>query len=202
MKKITSKFLTKHRACLEGIDYFKAKGWEGASLTTVITTLISTNEKEKLDWANWLLTRCLNKKQNVQYAVYAAESVLSIFEKQYPDDNRPRLAIEAAKAYIKKPCAKTKAAAENAETAAWNAETAVGAVARAAWTAARAARTAARTAVGAAVRAAEAAVEATKTIEAARAARTAAWTVARTAVKTAHKKALTKMLKYGLNLIN
>ena len=34
--------------------------------------------------------------------LYAAEQVLEIFEKKYPDDKRPRLAIEAARAVLKK----------------------------------------------------------------------------------------------------
>ncbi|MFN2236780.1 MAG: putative immunity protein, partial [Anaerolineales bacterium] len=76
--------------------------------------LIQTQKKEKLEWANWLLVRCLNKKQAVQYAVFAAELSLPLFEAKYPDDDRPRKAIECAKAYVKKPCKKTKAAAWDA----------------------------------------------------------------------------------------
>ena len=57
------------------------------------------------------LFNCLNKhitnlmtyKQSIKYAVYAAELVLPIFEKQYPNDNRSRKCIEAAKLCIDDP---------------------------------------------------------------------------------------------------
>lgn len=39
-------------------------------------------------------------QDSVKLAIYSAELVIDIFEKQYPDDKRPRLAIEAAKAYL------------------------------------------------------------------------------------------------------
>ena len=53
------------------------------------------------------------------YAIYAAEQVIGIFEKKYPIDKRPRKAIEAAKAYLKRPCAETKKAAYAAAYAAY-----------------------------------------------------------------------------------
>src|SRR3990167_646278 len=36
----------------------------------------------------------------IAFAIYCAESVLPLFEAKYPDDNRPREAIAAAKAYM------------------------------------------------------------------------------------------------------
>lgn len=38
-----------------------------------------------------------SKKITVDFAVFCAEQVLPIFEAKYPDDDRPRKAIEAAK---------------------------------------------------------------------------------------------------------
>jgi len=58
------------------------------------------------------------KRDSVELAVYAAELVIGRFEKQYPDDKRPRAAIEAAKAWLKNPCEKTSAAAFAAARAA------------------------------------------------------------------------------------
>ncbi|MCK9436207.1 MAG: pentapeptide repeat-containing protein [Synergistaceae bacterium] len=43
------------------------------------------------------------KKVNLLYAIYCVEAVLSIYEEQYPNDSRPRAAIEAAKACLKNP---------------------------------------------------------------------------------------------------
>ena len=110
----------------------------------------------------------------VSYAVYAAEQVIDIYEKKYPDDKRPRKAIEAAKACIKNPSAKNK------EAAGWAAAWAAGAAARAAEAAARAAGWAAE----AAARAAEAA---------ARAAGAAGWAAAAAMQE--------KILRYGIRLL-
>ena len=63
------------------------------------------------EWTKW---------DSVELAVYAAELVIGIFEKQHPDDKRPRAAIEAAKAWLKNPCEKTRdAASDAASDAAW-----------------------------------------------------------------------------------
>ena len=59
----------------------------------------------------------------VQYAVFAAEQVIDLFEQKYPDDKRPREAIEAAKKCIDDPSEKNKVAAA-AYTAAYAADTA------------------------------------------------------------------------------
>ena len=52
------------------------------------------------------------------YAIFAAEQVIGFFEKKYPEDKRPRKAIEAAKDYLKDPSDKNKAAAYAAAYAA------------------------------------------------------------------------------------
>ena len=43
------------------------------------------------------------KMPHVKKAIASAKSVLSIFEKEYPGDKRPRKAIEAAEAWVKNP---------------------------------------------------------------------------------------------------
>ena len=55
----------------------------------------------------------------MKYAVFAAETTLHIYEKRYPGNDKPRKAIEAAKAYLKNPCKKTTAAAYAAAAAAY-----------------------------------------------------------------------------------
>jgi hypothetical protein len=62
----------------------------------------------------------MNKKQAVQYAIFAAEQVIDIYEGKYTD-KRPRNAIEAAKAYLKNPSKKTKAYAADAAAAGYGA---------------------------------------------------------------------------------
>ncbi len=88
----------------------------------------------------WVVTRLFTKKQNVMWSILCAESTLHFFEDVYPDDNRPRLAIEAAKNYIENP---TMSAARSA---AWSAESAESAAESAARSAARSAESAARSA--------------------------------------------------------
>ena len=92
-------------------------------------------------------------EQSVSYAVFAAEQVIDIYEKKYPDDKRPRQAIDAAKACIKNPSVKNKAAARAAWAAAWAAAGAAAGAAEAAgaaWAAAGAAAGAAEAAGAAA----------------------------------------------------
>ncbi|MDO9543245.1 MAG: hypothetical protein Q7J98_13135 [Kiritimatiellia bacterium] len=83
------------------------------------------------------------KKDNVALAIYAAEFCLKNFEKLFPDDKRPRLAIEAAKKWIKNPTeesASAASAASAARSAASAARPAASAARSAAWSAASAAR--------------------------------------------------------------
>jgi hypothetical protein len=50
----------------------------------------------------------------VQFAILCADAVLSFYESKYPEDKRPRKAIEAAKKYLKKPSARAAYAAAHA----------------------------------------------------------------------------------------
>ena len=57
------------------------------------------------------------KKDSVSLAIFAAELVLPNFEKKYPDDKRPREAIEAAKRVLKSDTANNRSAAMSAGSA-------------------------------------------------------------------------------------
>ena len=92
----------------------------------------------RFDWANWVIVRVMTYDQYVSYAVYAAEQVIDIYEKEYPNDKRPRKTIEAAKK-----CIGLKGDA--AWAAAWAARAAAEAAAWDAWDAAQAAAWAAQT---------------------------------------------------------
>ena len=59
------------------------------------------------------------KKDSIALAIFAAELVIDIFEKRYPNDDRPRKAIEATKAVLKRDTKKNRAAARAAAWAAW-----------------------------------------------------------------------------------
>ena len=121
MKKLTEKWLEKRGACADGISWFKTCSKENPS--EVMDALLA---EKKLDWANWLIARLLSPKDRVRYAIFAAEQVIDIFEKAHPNDKRPRKAIEAAKAVLKKNNKTARAAAWAAAGAAWAAAGAAG----------------------------------------------------------------------------
>jgi hypothetical protein len=177
--KVTAELLKKHSACTDGYRYVADKGWLSLEAVPLIRNLMTD---KKYDWSNWLIVRVMERKQYLTYAIYAAEQVIDIYEKQYPKDDRPRKAIEAAKAYLKNPTAENKAAAHTAAGAAH-------AAANAAFAAATA--DAAANAAFAAAHAAFAAATADAAAHAADAAATA----------DAKKQMQIKILEYGLSLL-
>ena len=121
-------------------------------------------------------------EDSVAMAIYAAELVIEYYEKEYPNDTRPRQAIDAAKSWLVNP---TRAAARAARAAA---NAAADASAHAAARAARAAAHAAADAAHAAARAsAHAAARAARS--AANAAADAAHAAARAAARAARAAA-------------
>ena len=182
-KKVTKRWLDYHGACRDmTTEEKKCNG----DINLIIKSLIKNKHWSD---ANWLITHYMNKRQKVQYAVFAAEQVLHIFEDKHPDDDRPRKAIEAAKNYIKNPTRKNKAAAAAttaADAAAYAATAAAAATAADAAAYAAYAATAYATATAYADDAATAAAAADAAADAATAAR---------------NKMLIKILKNGLVII-
>jgi hypothetical protein len=79
-------------------------------------------DKDKSTWESMRIVKAWHwkKEDSVAMAIFSAELVIDIFEKKYPDDKRPRQAIEAAKEYLKNPSKKTaRAAARSARAAAY-----------------------------------------------------------------------------------
>jgi hypothetical protein len=190
-KKITRKFLEDKKACTDGKEWCLSHG--ELTLQELYPIFL---EHKKHEWFNWLLVRVMNKKQKVYYAIFAAEQVIGFYENKYPDDPRPRKAIEAAKAYLANPCARTKRAAAAAADAAAYAADAAAYAAYAADAAAYAAAVAdaAAYAADAAAYAADAAADA-----AAYAAYDAA--DAAYAADAAKEEMYNKILEYGYNLL-
>ena len=104
---ITKRWLQKKEACYDGIDWF-VENYKSIDGIKLVKDLIKF---KKLGWANWLIVRIMKYKQYVAYAIYGVEQVIDIYEKKYPDDNRPREAIRAAKKCLKNPTRKNKNAA-------------------------------------------------------------------------------------------
>ena len=132
--KLTKELLKEKNACSDGYEWYLKHGCD-----TVEETAEKLIADDRLNWANWLVTQFMDKNNAVRYAIFAASEVLHIFESKFPNDIRPRKAIEAAQAYLDNPSARTAAAAAAwaAEAAAWDAARA--AAWAAAWDAARAA---------------------------------------------------------------
>lgn len=68
---------------------------------------------------HWLAPRLMTtKNQAVEWACFAAEQVLPFFEEKFPNDERPRRAIEAARAWIQEPCEDNRTSTRVASAAA------------------------------------------------------------------------------------
>ena len=112
---ITERFLRiDNHACDEGYQWWL----DNEEPSDVITTAKKLNSDGHNNWSNWLIVRFMSHEQKVQYAIFAAEQVIEIYEKKYPNDDRPRKAIEAAKNYLKDKSLKNKKAAAAAYAAA------------------------------------------------------------------------------------
>ena len=96
-------------------------------------------EEDKDAWQKMKIVKAWKwqKEDSVALAIFCAELVIDIFEKEYPDDKRPREAIKAAKKWLKNPTEKNRAAADAADAAdaAWAAAWAARDAAWAAWAA-------------------------------------------------------------------
>jgi hypothetical protein len=184
---ITDKWLEEKRACAGGRVWFgKQKKSEAVD---VLKALI---KEDQLDWANWTIVRVMTRPQYLAYAIYAADQVIGIYEKKYPNNDKPRKAIEAAKAVLANDTEETRAAA--AAYASYAA--AYAAYAAAAYAAAYASYAAAAYAAGAYAASAAAAYAA-----AAAAAYAAAASDAAADADDARKKMKTKILRHGIKLL-
>ena len=88
-------------------------------------------QDDKQVWSEMRILRAWEwtQEDSVSLAVFAAELVIGIYENGYPNDDRPRKAIEAAKAWLKDPSEKNQDAARDA----WAAVSAARAARAAAW---------------------------------------------------------------------
>ena len=73
-------------------------------------------QSDKQCWLEMRVVRAYRweKPDSVAMAIYAAELVIGEYEKQYPDDKRPRQAIEAAKKWLDDPTEENRQASASA----------------------------------------------------------------------------------------
>ena len=86
------------------------------------------SQEDKETWETMEIIKAYKwqKKDSVALSIYAAELCIDNFEKKYPEDKKPREAIEAAKKFLKYPTKANRSAAWSAaesaaESAAWSA---------------------------------------------------------------------------------
>ena len=97
--------------CYEGLEFARKRGFDWGRVW---------EECERGDWLIWWLERAglMDQALAVRIAIGCAERVVGIFEKKYPEDKRPREAIEAAKNWLADPSDKKKKAAAASAAAA------------------------------------------------------------------------------------
>lgn len=113
---ITVEKLQELGACQPAIDAFPER-W-GKSVD-VLELLKSLRYRANLYWADWLLVRVMGRYQYLAYIIFVAEQSLDIFEKHFPKDNRPRMAIEAAKTVLNIDTEETRGAARLVSESSW-----------------------------------------------------------------------------------
>lgn len=119
MKELTEKELKAFRPCADGLEWW-IENCAGLSTEEQLLRLLD----HRPEWANRVVTRLLSRPGKLSYIIYAAEQVLGIYEKEHPDDTRPRDAIAAANAYVENPTEKNRSRARAAAHAAYAAATA------------------------------------------------------------------------------
>ncbi len=152
---------------------------QGSVLAFVKTKGIHVDDKEKSAYSAMRIVKAYKwtKKDSISLAIFSAELCLKEFERLYPDDDRPRKAIDAARTVLAHDTAKNRSiarsaarsateSAQSAESAGWSAAqsaaqsavwSAVWSAASAGWSVESAAWFAARSAESAARSAAESA---------------------------------------------
>ena len=140
----TLRRLREHRACSEGYTKLTAHlgpEWPDDRSINLLTILESNGVEDCL----WSFRAAIEEAAQVTRLIAAdlAEHVLHVFEGKHPADQRPRMAIDVARAYVRGEATEEEMAA--ARDAAWAAEDAARDAARdAAWDAEDAARDAER----------------------------------------------------------
>jgi len=115
--KITKAWIEKWKPCKDSIRWIKEQ--DTKDVFKLINRLRKSNIEDTDDWLFWAIPRLLKTRENrARLAVYCAELVLPMFERKYPNDKRPRQAIQATKNWINSPTEKNRAIARTAKVAA------------------------------------------------------------------------------------
>lgn len=96
---------------LDALSYVR-----GEIVCEVDTKGKSIKQGNKSIWSDMKVVKAWEwtKNDSVALAIFSAELCIENFEEQYPEDDRPRKAIEAAKAWLKNPMEENEMAARSA----------------------------------------------------------------------------------------
>lgn len=98
---------------LDSLNYIYGSRWFHAEARGIILC-----DGDKLCATEMRLTQEIPATVIQRFAVACAEHVLPLYEEKYPEDSRPRAAIEAARNYVEEPIEMDRAAAAAARDAA------------------------------------------------------------------------------------
>jgi len=93
----TAQFMRDNKGCysLEQVESNVIKGRDFVTATDILDCEIPTKDKY------WFFCKnVFSTEQNQKLTILVAESVLHIYESKYPNDDRPRKAIQAANDYL------------------------------------------------------------------------------------------------------
>src|SRR5690606_38169506 len=104
--KFTKDYVLRNRGCYSKPEVEKIKCINNKTIT--LKNLFRDLPIKDFTW--WLAKKCdLTLTEKRKLAIHCAEFVLPIFEEKYPNDGRPRKAIEAVKGVLDGPATATTA---------------------------------------------------------------------------------------------
>lgn len=100
---ITKEWLYAKDAEKYEVRSYEKSGLLGLPVCEFIQKLIDSRDLYYFYCANFMVIRSLSNKGRIKYALFAAESVLWVFEKQYSHDDRIRNVLESVKIWLANP---------------------------------------------------------------------------------------------------
>jgi mRNA-degrading endonuclease HigB of HigAB toxin-antitoxin module len=97
--RINKQIIEKLKPCQDRFDNFKKhySDFDDDLKEFILLENISYSDKV------WVFTRLATKMQNVKWSLLCASKVLHLFEEKYPNDKRPRKALEFVENWINNP---------------------------------------------------------------------------------------------------
>ena len=95
LEPITKAWAAAFSPCSDGPDWFDSRQLTSATMAEVYE---AAAEDDRLEYANWALCRYLTPDDRRRYVLHAAETVLHLYEAEYPESGQARRYIALARA--------------------------------------------------------------------------------------------------------